>query len=317
MNNSKFNIKGKNVLVTGGAGFIGSHLCEELVSMGASVSVVDNLSSGIINNLKKIINKIKFIKSSVLSPRFKRLLITNTYDIIFHLAGPSYVPPSIRNPSYDCKNTLTATFNLLETVRKNKLPSVIIYASSAAVYGNPIRLPIRETDPTFPISPYGVSKLASERYVNVYSQLYSIKTASLRFFSVYGPRQKKQIVFDFIEKLSNDPKKLVIIGDGTQTRDMVYVNDVIQSLLKVALYSQFNGNIYNVACGKSYTTLKIAQTLINIMKINPKLIFTKHIRPGDAAIWKADISKLQKLSYVPQYSLEEGLRSTLNWYNND
>lgn len=304
----------KNILVTGGAGFIGSHLCEELVRTCNNVTIVDNLSTGTKHNLNHIYDKIKLIVMDVLTPDFEKMLGAEKFDIIYHLAGTSYVPPSVTNPASDFKNTLCATFSMLNIIRKNKIPCQFIYVSSAAVYGNPVKLPINELDPTVPISPYGVAKLAAERYVCVFSQLYKINAASLRFFSVYGPRQKKQIVYDFMDKLTRNPKELTIIGDGGQKRDMIYVKDVVQALLKVTQNGELKGEVYNVATGKSYSTFEMAKTMIEFMRVNPELIFTGNVRPGDAEEWVADIARLKAVGFSPQFLLQDGLGETINWY---
>ena len=258
MKNIKLSISQKKILVTGGAGFIGSHLSEALVDHNADVTVVDNLSTGSISNLKDIVHKIKIVKLNILSREFKHLIEAENYDVILHLAGPSYVPPSVRRPFHDFRNSAYATFLILDTLRKMQSSCQFIYASSAAVYGNPQKLPISETDPTIPISPYGVGKLASERYVYVFNKIYDLKTVSLRFFSVYGPRQKKQIIYYFIKKLTQNPNHLTIIGDGTQRRDMIYVKDVVRAILLVLQNGNFKGEVYNTASGVSYSTKEIA-----------------------------------------------------------
>lgn len=310
-------LNNKNLLVTGGAGFIGSHLCEILVKAGANVSVVDNLSNGNLENLSSIMNKIKFEKLNILSYKFNEFIKKRKFDIIFHLASPSYVPPSINDPAFDYKNSLFATFRILDGIRKNELSSKFVFASSAAVYGNPDKLPMSELDSTFPISPYGVAKLAAERYVSVYSKLYKIKAVSLRFFSVYGPRQCKQIIYDFIDKLSRNSKELKIIGNGTQERDMIYVEDLVQAIIKVIKGGKWEGEVYNVAAGNRNSSFEIAKIVAEVMKLDPKYIFTENVRPGDAQKWLADIKKLKKLGFSPRYSLKKGIREITNWYQHN
>jgi UDP-glucose 4-epimerase len=236
--------------------------------------------------------------------------------VIFHLAGNAYVPPSIENPNYDFQANLAATFQLLETLRGSSFGPILIVASSAAVYGNPDRIPIHETGLAVPISPYGVSKLAMERYVAVYSRLYGLKAASLRLFSVYGPRQRKQIVYDFLEKLANNPNELVILGDGTQVRDLVYVEDVVRAALVVLDNAPLEGEVYNVAGGRGYSTAEIAQTMTGIMGLSTKFQYTGSIRPGDSEKWIACIDRIGALGFSPRISLEEGMKRTIEWYHN-
>ncbi len=190
--------QGKSVLVSGGAGFLGSHLVEQLTSAGAVVTIVDDLSTGHRENLSAVSDAVELKVLDIRQSIWEQILNDNQYDVIFHLAANAYVPPSVERPAWDYQINLDSTFRLLEALHTIKWPGVLIYASSAAVYGNPVRIPICEDDPTVPISPYGVAKLAAERYNAVYSQLYGLRSASLRFFSLYGPRQRKQVVYDLI-----------------------------------------------------------------------------------------------------------------------
>ncbi|MCX7766341.1 MAG: GDP-mannose 4,6-dehydratase, partial [Candidatus Sumerlaeia bacterium] len=198
-------------------------------------------------------------------------------------------------------------------LRQKTSTARIITVSSAAVYGNPVKLPMSETDPVAPIAPYGVSKLGIEKYTEVFSLLYGLKTACLRLFSTYGPRQKKQIIFDFICKLRRNPEELEILGDGTQERDMIYVKDVVNAVLLVLNKSPFKGEFYNLAVGRAVSTRRLAELVSRAMGLNPRFKFTGAIRPGDPERWRADISRLQQLGFHPQYSLEEGISETVKW----
>ena len=304
------------ILVTGGAGFIASHLVEALVEAGLNVTVVDNFITGSAENLKAVNKKINVIVGDLGDLlRLNRLNVAD-YMYIFHLAANPYIPPSVENPAYDLYQNLQNTFALLEALRKATQRPRLINASSAAVYGNPARLPIRETDPTVPISPYGVSKLAAERYVAVYSQLYDIPAISMRFFSVYGPRQRKQVVFDILRKLHANPREIEILGDGSQARDFAFVDDVVQAMLLGAKKAPGKGETYNVASGTTYTIKDLVNLWCEICGVAPEIKYTGHVRPGDAERWEVDLSKLQTLDYRPQTCLEEGLRSVRAWYDN-
>jgi UDP-glucose 4-epimerase len=305
----------RSVLVTGGTGFIGSHLSEALVRQGFQVTIVDNLSNSGLENVREIADRIDFHKLDVRSSAFRDFLLTGDFDVIFHLAANAYVPPSIENPDYDFQTNLVAPFRLLETLRRSDLDTTLIVASSAAVYGNPRRTPMSESDPTGPISPYGVSKLAMECYVSVYSQVYGLKAASLRLFSTYGPRQRKQIVYDLIKRISDNPSELIILGDGTQIRDMVYVEDVVQATLTVLENAPLEGEFYNVAGGRGYSTREIAETMTDVMDLSPEFHYTGSIRPGDPEKWIACIDRLRKLGFSPRISLAEGMKRTIEWYN--
>lgn len=301
-------------LVTGGTGFIGSHLTEALVRRGFRVTVVDDLSNSSLQNIQAVKNEVEFHTLDILSAEFHHLLCERTFDVVFHLAANAYVPPSVKDPAYDFRLNLFGPFHLFETLRQRDHRPIVIAASSAAVYGNPARIPICETDPTFPISPYGVSKLATERYLAVYSHVYGFRAAEMRFFSVYGPRQYKQIVFDFIRKLTHNPAEMEILGDGTQMRDLVFVEDVVRALLTVLDRAPLEGEVYNVASGKGYTTTDIAQATSRVMGLTPCFQYTGSIRAGDAEKWIANIDRLSALGYVPEFSLDEGIERTVAWF---
>lgn len=304
-----------SVLVTGGAGFIGSHLCEALVSQGVQLTIVDNFSGGTQQNLAAIADRAKILELDVCSAAFKKLLMNTSFDVIFHLAANAYVPPSVDDPSFDFQNNLVASFQLLETLRRSGSKAILIYASSAAVYGNPIQIPISEGDVTLPISPYGVSKLAIERYVSVFAQLYGLRAASMRFFSVYGPRQHKQIIYDIVKKISDNPREIEILGDGTQVRDMIYVGDVISAILTALKFGSLEGEVYNVAGGQGLTILELVETTAKHMGYRPNYTYTGNVRPGDADRWIADIDRLRKLGFTPSCTLAEGIKRTVEWYS--
>lgn len=308
-------VQGKSVLVTGGGGFVGSHLTEALVECGAHVTIVDDLSNGTLDNIASVSHEVEFYQIDIRSAAFKRLLLAGDFDAIFHLAANAYVPPSVESPEYDYEINLMAPFALLETLRQGHLRAALIAASSAAVYGNPCSIPISECDPTLPISPYGVSKLATERYVSVYASIYGLKAASLRLFSVYGPRQRKQIVFDFIQKLMRDGSRLEILGDGTQVRDMVYVKDVVQAALLIWERAPLAGEVYNVAMGTGLSTRQIAESVSDAVGFSPRFVYTGNVRPGDCEKWIACVDRIGALGFLPRYSFDEGVRATVEWYH--
>ena len=296
--------------MTGGAGFIGSHLVEHLVAAGAPVTVVDNLSTGHLEHLQAAGSNVKLVVGDLGDVlRLNRIKLAD-YAFVFHLAANSYIPPSVANPAFDFHANLQNTFSLLEALRQTPSAPGLVNVSSAAVYGNPARLPIREDDPTIPIAPYGVSKLAGERYVSVYSQLYGIRAVSVRLFSIYGPRQRKQVVYDFFCKLRANPKTLEILGDGSQARDFTYVADVVQALSLVATAAPNHGEVYNVASGATLTIAELVEACCRVSGLNPKIVYTGQIRPGDAEKWVVDISLLKQLGFEPRSELHAALAAT-------
>lgn len=303
-----------SVLVTGGAGFIGSHLVEHLVERGSAVTVVDNLSTGRLEHLAAMPTKVELIVGDLGDLlRLKRISL-DKYDSVFHLAANSYIPPSVANPAFDFHENLSNTFMLLEALRQTPRAPRLVNVSSAAVYGNPARLPIRELDPTVPISPYGVSKLASERYVAVYGQLYGIRAVSVRLFSVYGPRQRKQVVYDIFRKLRANPRRLEILGDGSQARDFTYVLDIVQALVLVATMAPNHGEVYNVASGSTHTIADLVKACCAASGLNPDIVYTGETRPGDAEKWEVDISRLKQLGFEPRADLATSLAAIRDWY---
>jgi UDP-glucose 4-epimerase len=303
-------------LVTGGAGFIGSHVVERLVHDGTRVTVVDDLSTGRLENLAGVRTQIEFqdrpLAALLDEPRF--LL---DHDVIFHLAANAYIPPSVEDPEFDFRLNLATTFRLLEVLRGAEVRPRLVNTSSAAVYGDPQRLPIHESDPTVPISPYGVGKLAAERYVAVYSRLYGIAASSVRLFSVYGPRQRKQVVYDLIHRLAADPSRLEVIGDGTQERDFAFVADVAAAIVLVARAAPGAGEVYNVASGNTHSIADVVSAICSAMELDPEIAYTGALRPGDAERWSVDTTALGELGHQPGTSLVEGLRATWDWYRDD
>ncbi len=300
-------------LVTGGAGFIGSHVVEHLVADGARVTVVDDLSTGCLDNLGSVMARIDFDDRPLGALLAEPALVLD-YDVIFHLAANAYIPPSVEDPAFDFGLNLETTFRLLEVLRTAERRPRLVNTSSAAVYGDPQRLPIHESDPTVPISPYGVGKLSAERYVAVYSQLYGIAASSVRLFSVYGPRQRKQVVYDLIDRLARDPSRLEVIGDGTQERDFAYVEDVAAAMVLVSRQAPGTGEVFNVASGSTHSIAQLVVAICAAMELDPEIAYTGRVRPGDAERWSVDTSALAALGYEPGMSLIDGLRATWDWY---
>ena len=308
---------GRSVLVTGGAGFLGSHLVEELVRRGDRVSVIDNFSTGFESNLSSVSGRVDLCRLDLRKDDARPMLERLRPEAIFHVAANAYVPTSVEDPRSDFENNALSTFNLLEAVRQAARETPLLHTSSVAVYGEGVRMPIREEDPTNPVSPYGASKLAAERYVAVYAKVFGLKTANLRLFPIYGPRLRKQVIYDLMRKVRDNPRELPIYGDGTQVRDFNYVGNVVEALMLVAGKGALEGEVYNVAAEHPVTIRRLAEMICDRMGASPRFLFSGDVRPGDAQRWVADTTRLKGLGYSPRVGFAEGLAETVAWFRQE
>jgi len=299
------------ILITGGAGFIGSHLVDKLV-VDHELTILDNLSTGKIENLQSHLEqeKINFIKGDITNTETVKKAVKGM-DAIIHLAALTSVPESIRKPLIYNKVNTIGTLKLVRQAAKSKVKQ-IIFSSSAAVYGNPIYLPIKETHPLKPLSPYAASKIAAENYLKTYSNLYKIKATILRIFNAYGPRQTLSQYAGVITIFINNAlkgKPLRIFGDGYQVRDFIYIEDVVEAF-KLALEAKRTAT-YNIATGKPTKIITLAETIKELTQTKSQITFTKP-RKGDIRYSYADITKAQnELGFQPKTTLKEGLKKTI------
>ncbi len=302
-------------LVTGGAGFIGSHIAEKLILNGHKVRVFDNLSTGRIENLDPVEKKIDFIQEDIRD--MDRLVqAMSGIDMVFHQAALPSVPRSIEEPR-DCHEVnITGTLNVLLAARQAGVQRVI-YAGSSSAYGDTPVLPKKEDMTPSPLSPYALAKLTGEYYCRVFSSVYGLETITLRYFNVFGPRQNPEsqyaaVIPKFIQAVLNCEKPAVF-GDGGQTRDFTYVGNVADANILAALAEKTSGNVVNVAAHIQISLNQLLNTLENISrrKIHPRY---EPPRPGDVRHSFADISRArQLLGYSPAVSFEEGLELTMRW----
>jgi UDP-glucose 4-epimerase len=280
------------VLITGGCGFIGSHIAEQLVALGAKVTILDDLSHGTTKNIEHIRNSVRFIHSSITDTE-ACLEATQGQHIIFHLAAMISVPESIRHPDLCHKINVQGTFNILEAARINHVKKLLL-SSSAAVYGNTPHL-CNERMECKPESPYGFSKRIDELLCQEYACVYDLKTIILRYFNVYGPRQNPDspyagVIAKFTQHMQqNEP--ITIYGDGLQMRDFVHVDHVVQANLELASSRTCNGDIFNIATGTSITLLDLIEQLKKQYPHYDKAIRFEPARAGDLKISQADCSK--------------------------
>lgn len=314
------NLKRKNVLVTGGAGFIASHLVDLLVEKGSNVTVIDNLKDGKSENLEKSRGKICFKKLDVRDfDGLQQVIKEEEIEIIFHLAANANVPYSVENPKYDFETNTIGTFNVLKCCMDNDIKKVV-YASSAAVYGEPEYTPIDENHPLNPISPYGASKLAGEKLGFAYHATYGIPFVSMRIFNTYGPRQRRYVMFDFLMKLKENPKKLEVLGSGEQIRDYCYVIDTAKAFMLAAEKENAIGKAFNIAGGNPISIKKLAGLMVRILGLggNTEIYYTGKSWKGDIVKLVADISKIKnKLEFKPEMRLDEGILKLKGWFENE
>lgn len=301
------------VVVTGGAGFIGSNLAEELLKQH-EVTVIDNLSTGRKENLDQIIDKINFIEGSITDLDLLQEAFSGS-DTVFHQAAIPSVQRSVDNPIASNEANVEGTLKVLVAARDCGVRKVV-YASSSSAYGDTPILPKKEDMKPNPKSPYAISKLTGEYYCRVFSEVYGLKTACLRYFNVYGPRQNPDsqyaaVIPRFITRvLSHEPP--VIYGDGEQTRDFTFVKDVVKANI-LAMQSPAEG-VFNIACGERVSLNLLAGKIMEITGIRLDPIYDKP-RQGDIRDSLADISSArEKLGYKPGFELNLGLEETIKWF---
>ena len=306
------------VLVTGGAGFIGSHIVDKLVEEKYEVGALDNLSTGNLANISDHVsaNRVKFHNCDI-SDFESVSKVVKEYDAVIHEAALVSVSRSVENPLLTNVVNVNGTLNLLKASVDSGVQK-FIYASSSSVYGDTETLPKKETMATAPVSPYGVSKLSAENYCRSFAKVYGLNTVCLRYFNVYGPRQKyghySGVIPIFIKKsLSNEAP--VINGDGEQTRDFTYVSDVVQANLLALKNNVSPGSVYNAAAGGMISINDLARHIIDLT--GKKSLEPVHGPPraGDIRASYSDVSKISKeLGFKPQVSIEEGLRRVVDWF---
>jgi len=310
------------VLVTGGAGFIGSNTVNKLVELKSKrviddIIVLDNFTTGTISNLKDVRQYIKIIDGDVRYPdRYENLIKNYNVEYILHLAAVVSLEEVYENPRLALETNVLGTLNMLELARKHDVKR-FVYASSVAVYGEPVELPIKESHPTKPANLYGLTKLMGEHLALQYSKDYGIEVISLRYFNVYGPRMRKGpyggVIYKFISSLIRGERP-VIYGDGTQTRDFVYVDDVAEANIK-ALFAKIAKSdktlILNIGSSTEISILQLLKIICNMLGKNIQPEF-KPARKGDVKRSMADISKAREaLSWTPKTSITEGLKKTI------
>jgi UDP-glucose 4-epimerase len=302
------------ILVTGGAGFIGSHIIDQLIDNGHEVVIIDNLSTGKKENINK---KAKFIKIDIGDPKIKNIFKKEKFDYVFHLAAQIDVRKSVEDPIADAKTNILGSLNILENCKNFSVKKVIFSSTGGAIYGDAEIIPTPETYPEKPISPYGICKLSVEKYLYYYHQIFGLNYIALRYGNVYGPWQNSKgeagVVAIFLDKILSG-KQPVINGDGKQARDYVYVDDVVRANM-LALESEEIGT-YNVGTGIETDVNKLFSVLNNNFSNKIKEVHGE-AKMGEQARSCLSFELIKKdLGWEPEVGLEEGIGKTVLWFKN-
>ena len=304
------------VLVTGGAGFIGSHLIDRLISLDDEVQVLDNLSSGLKANMSQSMSKnMKFILGDCTNTIDVKEVMKDV-DVLFHLAANAEVRLELNDPKTCFQQNIYATHVLLEELRRSNTQT-IVFTSTSTVYGDADLIPTPENYPTRPISIYGASKLASEALITSYAHTYGIKTVILRLANIVGPRSGHGVIYDFISKLRVNPKELEILGDGTQTKSYLYINDCIDAFIQATEKSEGLTNIFNVGSQDQINVQEIAKLVVDEMDLKDVTFqFTGGVDGGrgwrgDVKQMLLDVTKIESIGWKHKFSSKEAIVQTI------
>lgn len=290
-----------NILVIGSCGFIGSHLCDffEKDNFVWGVDLVQNTQSN-------------YTITTGNFDGIENLFINHSFDVCINASGNGSVPISMEYPLLDFEKNTQTVIKLLDIIRKFRPDCKYINLSTAAVYGNPVRLPIVETDELSPISPYGFHKYCSELLCKEYAEIFGVQSINLRLFSIYGERLRKQLFWDLFQKVKKSAQ-IELFGTGEETRDFIYIKDFINAVDCIIKYATFDGRSINIASGTETSIKEVVSIFCSHLDIDASVIFTGKTKEGDPKRWKADISMLKKISFTPQYDIREGLKNTVRW----
>lgn len=307
-----------NILVTGGAGFIGSHIIGRLIDLGHFTICLDNFDPYYDVNLKRKNinpyldnNNFELVEGDILNLELlKEIIKDNSIELIFHEAAQAGVRVSVANPFKTHEINTTGTLNVLEAARSAGVKKVI-FGSSSSVYGKVKYLPFDEEHPNMPISPYGVSKLMAENYCRVYSEIHGLKTTSLRYFTVYGTRMRPDLAISIFTKKALNNEDIEIFGDGEKTRDFTYITDVVDANIKAI--NKGDGEIYNIGSSSSISVNELAQKIIDITDSKSKIIYIAK-QKGDVEHTRANVNKARKeLGWEPRVTIDQGIKMFVDW----
>ncbi len=310
------NLKDRRILITGGAGFIGSHLVDAL-SFENDVVVLDNLSASTTEFIEPLIkeSKIKFIKGDITNLSDVQTAMKDV-DLVFHYAAQPDVKKSVNEPIFDFETNVRGSLNILEEMRRNDIHEIIFASSGGTIYGDKPPLPTPESQPLRPISNYGAAKAAVEMYLSSYANSYGFTAVSLRYANIFGPRSNHGVIYDFYFKLKKNPRELTILGNGLQNKSYLYITDCIDASLFVTKHVSNGFEPYNIGSESQIIVNDIAKIIIdelNLESVQFKYTGGDRGWVGDVPITLPDLSKLKKLGWAPKVSTEEGIRKYVRW----
>lgn len=294
------------ILILGSEGFIGKNLTDNFAKTNNKVSGCDLYEAG-------HSPAYDYFKVTRLSPDWEDIFSSRRFDFCINAAGSGNVPYSMTHPVSDFEANTLDTIRILDTLKRLNPECKYLHISSAAVYGNPKDLPVKETDNLQPLSPYGYHKLLSELLCQEYFTIYGLRTAIIRPFSVYGEGLQKQLFWDVCSKLKKSDS-IQLYGTGNESRDYLHVKDLSKLVQIIIEQSNFSANIYNAASGTESSLEKVAELFVNNYKVSKKISFSGQNRPGDPLNWKADISQIKALGFTPTVPLDSGIAGYIRWF---
>jgi len=290
------------ILVVGSKGFIGSHC----------VNFFRNENTAWGCDVYTDYNESEFFLIDSSNSDFQSIFIQNKFDFCINCSGAASVPESMRDPARDYVLNVYNVFQLLESIRKHNASCKFINLSSAAVYGNPVSLPVSEAHQLLPLSPYGFHKLQAEQLCLEYHRYFGLGTCSLRIFSAYGPGLRKQILWDLFLK-SRDSNVVELFGTGDESRDFIFIDDIMSAINAIVKEGAFDASIYNLSSGESQSIRRVSEIFLTSISWRGTLSFTGIRRPGDPDFWQADISKIKSIGFVPTITIEDGIKKYTKW----